>query len=212
MPCRARCDARRPAHRRAHDALRDLFSPEPSCQALQFRHPVRFGRPRKPWPTCHCAWRCARTAATKFAGSRGVVKRALQGYCGDTRGVLYGYTATGVHTGQCEARNALPSLERAFPAAGSSARARMTEYVVAGARAARDGAARTEPATAADGRCRCAARRVGGGADLAAVGAARDGLPGDREAQGASPGKGPIVPKFTLGTQVALFTLLCVPP
>jgi hypothetical protein len=30
--------------------------------------PVRFGRPRKPWPTCHCAWRCACTAATELGG------------------------------------------------------------------------------------------------------------------------------------------------
>ena len=55
---------------------------------------------------------------------------------------------------------------------------------VAGARAARDGAARAEPA--ADGRRRCAARGARGGADLAAVGAARDGVRGDRDAQGAS--------------------------
>ena len=30
--------------------------------------PFGFGRPRKPWPTCRCAWRCACTAATKFGG------------------------------------------------------------------------------------------------------------------------------------------------
>jgi hypothetical protein len=30
--------------------------------------PFGFGRPRKPWPICHCAWRCACTAATKFGG------------------------------------------------------------------------------------------------------------------------------------------------
>ena len=64
----------------------------------------------------------------------------------------------------------------------------MTECVVAGARAARDGAARAEPAAAADGRCRCAARGARGGVAHAAVGAARDGLRGDREAQGASRG------------------------
>ena len=64
-------------------------------------------------------------------------------------------------------------------------RGRMTESVVAGARAARDSAACAEPAAAADGRRRCAARGARGGAGVAAVGAARDGLRGDREAQGA---------------------------
>jgi hypothetical protein len=64
----------------------------------------------------------------------------------------------------------------------------MTEGVGAGARAARDSAARTEPAAAADGRCQCTARGARGGAGLTAVGAARDGLRGDREAQGASRG------------------------
>jgi hypothetical protein len=72
------------------------------------------------------------------------------------------------------------------------ARARMAKrpnLFAAGARAARDGAARAEPAAAADGRCRCAARGVRAGAGLAAVGAARDGLRGDREAQGAPGGR-----------------------
>jgi hypothetical protein len=64
--------------------------------------------------------------------------------------------------------------------------AKRPNLFVAGARAARDGAARAEPAAAADGRCRWAARGARGGAGLAAVGAARDGLRGDREAQGAS--------------------------
>ena len=58
-------------------------------------------------------------------------------------------------------RNALPSAEHAYPPS-LAARARvcggMTECVVAGARAARDCAARAEPAAAADGRRRCAAR------------------------------------------------------
>ena len=58
---------------------------------------------------------------------------------------------------------------------------RMTQCVVAGIGAARDGAACAEPSAAAGGRCRCALR---GGADLAAVGAALDGLRGDGGAQG----------------------------
>jgi hypothetical protein len=64
----------------------------------------------------------------------------------------------------------------------------MTQGVGAGARAARDGAARAEPASGTDGRRRWAARGARGGADLAAVGAARDDLRGDREAQGPSRG------------------------
>ena len=50
--------------------------------------------------------------------------------------------------------------------------------------AARNGDARTEPA-APDGRCRRASRDVCGGADHAAVGAARRCLRGDREARSA---------------------------
>ena len=51
----------------------DTTQQQPHCQArarsdaaLPFRYPARFGRPRKPWPTCHCAWWCACTAATTF--------------------------------------------------------------------------------------------------------------------------------------------------
>ena len=40
----------------------------------------------------------------------------------------------------------------------------MTECAVAGARAARDGAALAEPAVAADGRCQCAVLSADGGA------------------------------------------------
>jgi hypothetical protein len=47
-----------PACRALQPACRAL---QPACRALQFCYPVRFGRPRKPWPTCHCAWRCACT-------------------------------------------------------------------------------------------------------------------------------------------------------
>ena len=46
-----------------------LFSPGALLAGLcSFGYPVRFGRRRKPWPTCRCAWRCACTAATKFGG------------------------------------------------------------------------------------------------------------------------------------------------
>ncbi len=55
----------------------------------------------------------------------------------------------------------------------------MTEGVVAGAGAARDGAARAEPAAAADGRRRCAARGARGGAGLAVVGTRKYGSPED---------------------------------
>ncbi len=41
----------------------------PARRALPFCHPIRFGRPRRPWPTCRCAWRCACAAATKRAHS-----------------------------------------------------------------------------------------------------------------------------------------------
>ena len=70
---------------------------------------------------------------------------------------------------------------RAVPPAGSSARALMTECVVAGAGAAHDGAARAAPAADAGGHRRWAARGARGGANVAAVGAASDGLRGDRE-------------------------------
>jgi hypothetical protein len=33
-----------------------------------FGIPFGFGRPRKPWSTCRCAWRCARTAGTEVGG------------------------------------------------------------------------------------------------------------------------------------------------
>ncbi len=51
-----------------------------------FGVPFRFGRRRKPWPTCRCAWRCVRTAATKRA----------HGTAGHTRsGTLSGTKAEG---------------------------------------------------------------------------------------------------------------------
>ena len=63
------------------------------CHTSQFCHPVRFGRPRKPWPTCHCAWRCACTAATKRAHS---TAGHTFGYLSNTNlRVLYG--THGVH-------------------------------------------------------------------------------------------------------------------
>jgi hypothetical protein len=39
----------------AHDPIppRSLLA-----ELCSFGYPVRFGRPRKPWPTCRCAWRC----------------------------------------------------------------------------------------------------------------------------------------------------------
>ncbi len=117
--------------------------------------------------------RCMGTHRALTAYSRGVPPRRHRGY------------TWAVHSEQCSAigRARVTSIRP-----GSSARARLTEWVVAGSSAARDGAACAEPAAAADGRCRCAARGARGGADFAAVGAARDGLRGDREAQGASRG------------------------
>jgi hypothetical protein len=50
------------------------------------RYPVRFGRPRRPWPTCHCAWRCVRCA--KHDGVPWSTEQALHGYSRGTRGVL----------------------------------------------------------------------------------------------------------------------------
>jgi len=40
-----------------------------ASRALHFPIPFGFGRPRKPWPTCHCALRCACTAGTTPAHS-----------------------------------------------------------------------------------------------------------------------------------------------
>ena len=43
-----------------------------------------LGRPRKPWPTCHCAWRCACTAATSVACTHGAPTgpgHSSGGYC-----------------------------------------------------------------------------------------------------------------------------------
>ena len=54
LPCHS------PAHRLLNAATRSGL--------CSLRIPFWFGRPRKPWPTCRCAWRCACTAATKFGG------------------------------------------------------------------------------------------------------------------------------------------------
>jgi hypothetical protein len=134
-----------------------------------FRVPFWFGRPRKPWPTCQCAWRCACTAPTKLSHT--------------TTGHAFGYSS-GTKQEVCHYRGA-----RSAECTAARVRVRkMPRGVVAGVRAARDGAARAKSAADADGRCRCAARESRGGAGLAAVGAARDGVRGDHAAQGASRG------------------------
>jgi hypothetical protein len=107
-----------------------FFSSGPSWPGFTaFAIPFRCGRPRKPWPTWHCAWRCALTAAN----------RVRRGYSRGTRsltpGVLAAYSRGIVASGippweQYTAKNApLPSAERAFPLspAGSSACARLND-------------------------------------------------------------------------------------
>ena len=39
--------------------------PTPHAGLCNFAISFGLGRPRKPWPTCRCAWRCACTAATQ---------------------------------------------------------------------------------------------------------------------------------------------------
>ncbi len=65
---------------RAHAAHRDAPplppSPPPSSPLAglcSFAISFGLGRPRKPWPTCRCAWRCARTATNQ-------VLRGTHGY------------------------------------------------------------------------------------------------------------------------------------
>jgi hypothetical protein len=61
-----------------------------------FGCPVRFGRPRKPWPTCHCAWRCACAAANQvWRGTLGVLihSKGRPEYSQRTPGVLTHSTA-----------------------------------------------------------------------------------------------------------------------
>jgi hypothetical protein len=53
-----------PCHRRAHR----LLNAATRSGLCSLGIPFWFGRPRKPWPTCHCAWRCAGTAANKLCG------------------------------------------------------------------------------------------------------------------------------------------------
>jgi hypothetical protein len=70
LPCHS------PAHRVLNAAIRSGL--------CSLRIPFWFGRPRKPWPTCHCAWRCARTAATQvLRGTLGVLPHSR-----GTRGTL----------------------------------------------------------------------------------------------------------------------------
>ena len=134
---------------------------------------------------------CGHQACAQHGGvhARVLKRHSTEGTPQYSQGTLGVYRYRGTRARQHAARKALPPpAEHAVLPVGSSVSARMTEGAVAGARAARDGAARAEPAAAADGRCRRAARGARGGAGLAAVGAARDGLRGDREAQGASRG------------------------
>ena len=66
-----------------------IFFPSLLAGLCSFRLiPFGFGRPRKPWPTCHCAWRCACTAATKFGGVPRGTEEAVTGYSQSTHGVL----------------------------------------------------------------------------------------------------------------------------
>ena len=116
---------------------RHLFPRSLFARLCSFTTPSGLGRPRKPWPICRCAWRCACTAAAKSGGDP-VGCRTLHGYSRGTRWVLaahsrgyrhrgfgfrgsgFGFTLTAiwVQTGQHAARDALPpSAERAFPRA-----------------------------------------------------------------------------------------------
>ncbi len=170
---------------------------DPLAGLCSFAIPLGFGRPRNPWPTCRCALRCARTAATQR--THGTTGYAF-GYSSGTKAegtLLYsrgtpssGYTATREHTRDRLYRGVLcRRRQRAPPVVLLPARAcahLIDRRCGAGARAARDGAARAE--SPADGRCRWAARGARGGAALAAVGAARNGLRGDRDTQGACRG------------------------
>jgi hypothetical protein len=90
-----RCFARRAVCLHAHAAHRDptpLPPPEPSWPGFAvWLSRFGFGRPRKPWPTCHCAWRCACTAANQVRrGTLGVLihSRGLPEYSQRTPGVL----------------------------------------------------------------------------------------------------------------------------
>jgi hypothetical protein len=51
--------------------------------------PFGFGRPRKPWPTCRCTWRCARALrAPSLAGYSRGTEEAATGCSRSTHGVL----------------------------------------------------------------------------------------------------------------------------
>ncbi len=76
---------------------------------VSFAIPFGFGRPRTPWPTCRCAWRCAGTAGHQACAQHdGAHARVLQAAL--RLRVLYG--AHGVHTGQHVVRNILPARAR----------------------------------------------------------------------------------------------------
>ena len=133
----------------------------------------------------HCGHTVLRGTLEALIHSRGIPE-----YSHRTPGVLTHSTGTpprdNTQRGMRCFRQSAPSLvllERMLEGV------RMTQGVVAGAGAARGGAACAEPAAAVDVRRRRAALGARGGADLAAVGAARDGLRGDPEAQGASRGR-----------------------
>ena len=72
---------------RAPAAHRHLFPRSLFAGPSRFTTPSGLGRPRKPWPICRCAWRCACTAAAKSGGGP-VGCKTLHGYSRGTRGTL----------------------------------------------------------------------------------------------------------------------------
>jgi hypothetical protein len=107
LPCHssARSDARwSPCTRRTLPSISPALLPGFAVSPFL----IGFGRPRKPWPTCRYAWRCACTAASQV---RPGSSRALKGRVRAAHGVLMVYSRglpQWFHTGRCAARNALP--------------------------------------------------------------------------------------------------------
>jgi hypothetical protein len=59
--------------------------------------PFGFGRPRKPWPTCHCALRCAHCGHRAWRGTLGLLKRQLRAAHGVLMACSRGIPPPGSH-------------------------------------------------------------------------------------------------------------------